>query len=87
MFKAQGSVSAGHEGEEIEGQAAELGWGHIIRDLECQSEESGLTPEGGRKPGTVWSRIRGIWQQHGLGLGAGMVLIRSGGKGGLQPAR
>jgi len=71
VFEAQGIISIGCDGEEIEGRAAQLGWGHVTQDLECQGEESVVKWEGNREPGTVVSKIRVVWQQYGLWPGAG----------------
>lgn len=72
MFGAQGIVSVGCEGEEVEVRTAKLGWGDIIQGLNCQSEDAVIKREGTREPWIVLSggMIRVIWQYR-LGLGAG----------------
>lgn len=58
VLEAQGIVSIGCDGEEIEVRAAKLGWAHIIRDLEYPS-------------GSLWLNGKGIGSHGQFGAGEG----------------
>ena len=69
VLEAQGIVSIGCDGEEIEVRAAKLGWGHIVQDLEFQSEESVVKWERVREPWTVWGRRASGSEEFGSSMG------------------
>lgn len=76
VFEAQEIISIGCDGKEIEGRAAQLGWGHVTQDLECQGEESMVKWEGNWEPGDSCkqdqSSLAAVW----AGARGRMVLIK-----------